>query len=115
MNARRLLCSLALVFLCASAGRAADNVLITEFMAANDGVLRDEDGDAEDWIEIHNAGTNTVNLLGWMGLTIVGTLVTLWPTMLRTRTVSESPGTPGRSMHEPRTIKSIGTPACEAR
>ena len=27
----------------------------------------------------------TVNLLGWMGLTIVGTLVTLWPTMLRTR------------------------------
>jgi len=26
-----------------------------------------------------------VNLLGWMGLTIVGTLVTLWPTMLRTR------------------------------
>jgi nitrite reductase (NO-forming) len=27
----------------------------------------------------------TINLLGWMGLTIVGTLVTLWPTMLRTR------------------------------
>ncbi|MGZ8736180.1 MAG: multicopper oxidase domain-containing protein, partial [Nocardioides sp.] len=24
-----------------------------------------------------------VNLLGWMGLTVVGTLVTLWPTMLR--------------------------------
>ena len=28
-----------------------------------------------------------INLLGWMGLTIVGTLVTLWPTMLRTRIV----------------------------
>ena len=28
-----------------------------------------------------------VNLLGWMGLTVVGTLVTLWPTMLRTRIV----------------------------
>lgn len=27
----------------------------------------------------------SVNLLGWMGLTIVGTLVTLWPTMLRTK------------------------------
>ena len=27
----------------------------------------------------------TVNLLGWMGLTVMGTLVTLWPTMLRTR------------------------------
>ncbi|MCY7373263.1 MAG: hypothetical protein LH461_06130, partial [Spirochaetaceae bacterium] len=26
-----------------------------------------------------------LNLLGWMGLTVVGTLVTLWPTMLRTR------------------------------
>ena len=26
-----------------------------------------------------------VNVLGWMGLTVVGTLVTLWPTMLRTR------------------------------
>jgi nitrite reductase (NO-forming) len=26
-----------------------------------------------------------INLFGWMGLTVVGTLVTLWPTMLRTR------------------------------
>ena len=26
-----------------------------------------------------------VNVLGWMGLTVVGTLLTLWPTMLRTR------------------------------
>jgi nitrite reductase (NO-forming) len=27
----------------------------------------------------------SVNLLGWLGLTVIGTLVTLWPTMLRTR------------------------------
>jgi nitrite reductase (NO-forming) len=27
----------------------------------------------------------TLNLLGWIGLTVLGTLVTLWPTMLRTR------------------------------
>jgi nitrite reductase (NO-forming) len=27
----------------------------------------------------------SVNLLGWVGLTVMGTLVTLWPTMLRTR------------------------------
>ncbi len=27
----------------------------------------------------------SVNLLGWIGLTVVGTLVTFWPTMLRTR------------------------------
>lgn len=30
-----------------------------------------------------------LNLLGWIGLTVMGTLVTLWPTMLRTR-ISES-------------------------
>lgn len=29
-----------------------------------------------------------INLLGWIGLTVVGTLVTLWPTMLRTKIVS---------------------------
>ena len=26
-----------------------------------------------------------INVLGWVGLTVLGTLVTLWPTMLRTR------------------------------
>src|SRR5690625_3204975 len=26
-----------------------------------------------------------INLLGWVGLAILGTLVTLWPTMLRTK------------------------------
>lgn len=30
-------------------------------------------------------GHVTINLLGWVGLPILGTLVTLWPTMLRTR------------------------------
>ncbi|MEV0178298.1 multicopper oxidase domain-containing protein [Streptomyces sp. NPDC050625] len=29
----------------------------------------------------------TINLLGWVGLTVAGTLITLWPTMLRTRVV----------------------------
>ncbi|KRE95048.1 copper oxidase [Nocardioides sp. Soil774] len=27
----------------------------------------------------------SINVLGWVGLTVLGTLVTLWPTMLRTR------------------------------
>ncbi|TKJ32170.1 multicopper oxidase domain-containing protein [Blastococcus sp. CCUG 61487] len=31
-----------------------------------------------------------VNVLGWMGLTVVGTLVTLWPTMLRTRIAEDA-------------------------
>ncbi len=38
---------------------------ITEFMAENFTAYRDEDADPEDWIEIYNAGTAPVNLLGW--------------------------------------------------
>ena len=45
--------------------QAQDNVLITEFMATNTHTLVDEDGQFSDWIEIHNAGTNMVNLNGW--------------------------------------------------
>src|SRR5690606_19657768 len=30
-------------------------------------------------------GHTMVNLLGWVGLTVTGTLLTLWPTILRTR------------------------------
>ncbi|MFF0225575.1 multicopper oxidase domain-containing protein [Streptomyces sp. NPDC004629] len=37
----------------------------------------------------------TVNLLGWVGLTVAGTLITLWPTMLRTR-VAEGAERAGR-------------------
>jgi len=32
----------------------------------------------------------TLNLLGWIGLTVMGTLVTLWPTMLRTRIAEDA-------------------------
>lgn len=48
-----------------SLSSAADDLLITEVMAANNGPLLDEEGNTSDWIEIHNAGTNTVNLNGW--------------------------------------------------
>ena len=44
---------------------AADTLLITELMAVNTGPLADEDGSFEDWIEIHNPGTNAVNIGGW--------------------------------------------------
>ena len=40
-----------------------------------------------------------VNLLGWIGLTVLGTLVTLWPTMLRTRWPTTP--NPPPSMHFP--------------
>ncbi|MCX8157120.1 MAG: immunoglobulin domain-containing protein [Verrucomicrobiae bacterium] len=42
---------------------------ISEFLASNSGgytnVIRDEDGEYSDWIEIYNAGTETANLDGW--------------------------------------------------
>ncbi len=40
-------------------------VVLTEFCASNLNGLKDEDGDAEDWIELHNAGATAVNLAGW--------------------------------------------------
>jgi hypothetical protein len=45
--------------------RAVDDLFITELMAVNDSTLADEDGDFPDWIEIYNAGSNTVDLNGW--------------------------------------------------
>lgn len=38
---------------------------ITEILCANETGLRDEDTSNEDWIELHNAGSGTVNLKGW--------------------------------------------------
>ena len=39
--------------------------VISEFLADNDGGLKDEDGEDGDWIEIHNPDPNIVNLAGW--------------------------------------------------
>jgi hypothetical protein len=49
----------------ASAGFA--DVVITEILAANISVrgLVDEDGEVQDWIEIHNRGASSVNLMDW--------------------------------------------------
>ena len=55
----------------------ATSVRITEFMAANDSGLRDEDGDNSDWIELFNASTGTVNLEGW-SLTDDATKLAKW-------------------------------------
>jgi len=41
------------------------DICISEVMADNENGIRDEDGDREDWLELHNQGTNTVNLRGW--------------------------------------------------
>lgn len=52
--------ALAISFLPAAAG-----VLINEFVASNGTVLADENGDFEDWIELHNPGSESVDLGGW--------------------------------------------------
>src|SRR4051812_25009579 len=43
---------------------AADPV-ISEFLAANGGPLRDENAETSDWVEIHNAGDTALDLSGW--------------------------------------------------
>ena len=60
-----LLVASLLPVLASTAARGDDLVQISEFMASNVNSIDDEDGDNEDWIELHNAGTNTVNLIGW--------------------------------------------------
>jgi hypothetical protein len=54
---------LLLLLLVAPPAQAA--VFISEFLARNDGLLRDEDLESPDWIEIHNTGPVAVNLSGW--------------------------------------------------
>ena len=43
----------------------SQSLVIAEFMASNQSSIRDEDGDHEDWIELLNQSTDTVNLEGW--------------------------------------------------
>lgn len=50
---------------------------ISEVLALNQSGLKDEDGDRSGWIEIHNGGPTTLNLLGWF-LTDNPTNLTCW-------------------------------------
>ncbi len=43
----------------------AAQVIISEFLAANDTGIRDEDGDRSDWIELLNLSPEPVSLNGW--------------------------------------------------
>ena len=47
------------------------------------GIVLAKDVDHDRLVVAHMA----INVLGWVGITVAGTLVTLWPTMLRTRIV----------------------------
>jgi hypothetical protein len=44
---------------------ASTGVRISEFLASNTSGLRDEDNQNEDWIELYNFSTNSINLAGW--------------------------------------------------
>jgi len=48
-------------------GAPLPDLVINEFLAANVSTngLADEDGEQQDWIELRNRGTNTINLDGW--------------------------------------------------
>ncbi|HBO50586.1 MAG TPA: hypothetical protein DD471_01275, partial [Planctomycetes bacterium] len=67
MSLSSLLSRLAILLACLvpAPGVIAD-VVITELMADNDGTLADEDGDFSDWLELHNIGTDSVDLDGWL-------------------------------------------------
>ncbi|MEX2186307.1 MAG: lamin tail domain-containing protein [Pirellulales bacterium] len=43
----------------------AAGLVISEFLAANNGGLTDEDGDRPDWIELYNGGADAVDLAGY--------------------------------------------------
>ena len=43
----------------------AQSLAINEVMSANVWCLEDEDGDYEDWIELYNSGSSTINLSGY--------------------------------------------------
>jgi len=43
----------------------AQDLIITEFVAANNRGIQDEDGQFSDWIEIHNPEQQAVSLAGW--------------------------------------------------
>lgn len=49
------------------------------------GVIDASESDEDIWQPRITLAHFHVNLLGWVGLTIIGTLVTLWPTVLRTQ------------------------------
>ena len=43
----------------------AQNIRINEIMASNSSAITDDDGDYSDWIELYNAGEESVQLEGW--------------------------------------------------
>src|SRR5215471_2559935 len=47
------------------AANTFESVYISEFLAENRHTLKDNDGNYSGWIELHNGGSDVVNLAGW--------------------------------------------------
>ncbi len=60
-----LLLSLPLGLSTSVVSQSSGNLIINEFVAANQTGLTDEDGDHSDWIELYNQGEQAINLAGW--------------------------------------------------
>jgi hypothetical protein len=61
---RNLLGLIIIASLIGSVNAAEISLVINEFMAANDSYIRDPQGHYDDWIEIHNFGTDAVDIGG---------------------------------------------------
>lgn len=60
-----IFCFLLAMMVVLSACSAGAGVCINEFIAQNEELVADSDGDYEDWIELYNGGSRTVNLEGY--------------------------------------------------
>ncbi len=59
------------------AGASTGDLVITEFMASNNGVVEDQEGDSPDWVEIYNGTAAPISLDGYF-LTDSVSLPTRW-------------------------------------
>jgi hypothetical protein len=58
--------AVAIVLLCSAIASPAQNIVINEFMSANQNVIQDQFDKYSDWIEIYNDDDHAVSLSGWM-------------------------------------------------
>jgi hypothetical protein len=54
-----------LLFLLSAISVHAQNIVINEVMASNHNTIFDEDGNASDWMELYNKGSEQLNLYGY--------------------------------------------------
>ncbi len=53
------------VYLVEPAIATSKDIVINEIMAANDAAVADNNGEYDDWIEIHNKSNNAIDISGW--------------------------------------------------